>query len=186
MNRSETKICQNCKQNFVIEPEDFDFYKKIDVPAPTFCPECRLIRRSNFRNENTLYKVKCDLCGEITFSMYSKEESLIVSCINCWLSDKWDGQEYRFDYNWKEPFFKQFKRLSASVPRQSLFQVNSVNSQYGNIINNVKDIYLSYSITLTLSDRKMYMKTWKERKTIIVSILYFVVIVLILVLFTTV
>jgi len=147
MNRSETKICQNCKQNFVIEPEDFDFYKKIDVPAPTFCPECRLIRRSNFRNENTLYKVKCDLCGEITFSMYSKEESLIVSCINCWLSDKWDGQEYRFDYNWKEPFFKQFKRLSASVPRQSLFQVNSVNSQYGNIINNVKDIYLSFGMS---------------------------------------
>ncbi len=37
---SETKICQNCKQNFVIEPEDFDFYRKIDVPPPTWCPEC--------------------------------------------------------------------------------------------------------------------------------------------------
>jgi len=26
---SETKTCQNCKQNFVIEPEDFKFYEKI-------------------------------------------------------------------------------------------------------------------------------------------------------------
>ena len=32
------KICQNCKQNFTIEPEDFTFYDKIKVPSPTFCP----------------------------------------------------------------------------------------------------------------------------------------------------
>lgn len=37
----ETRICQNCQQNFTIEPEDFEFYAKIKVPAPTWCPECR-------------------------------------------------------------------------------------------------------------------------------------------------
>lgn len=42
---SETKTCQNCKQKFSIELEDFDFYKKISVPPPTFCPKCRLQRR---------------------------------------------------------------------------------------------------------------------------------------------
>lgn len=36
----ETKTCQNCKTRFTIEPEDFVFYEKIGVPAPTFCPEC--------------------------------------------------------------------------------------------------------------------------------------------------
>ncbi len=33
---SQTKNCQNCKKDFIIEPEDFNFYEKIKVPAPTF------------------------------------------------------------------------------------------------------------------------------------------------------
>ena len=36
MNR-EQRICQSCKKEFTIEPEDFLFYEKIKVPAPTFC-----------------------------------------------------------------------------------------------------------------------------------------------------
>jgi len=41
----ETHKCQNCKKEFEITNDDFGFYKKIGVPAPTFCPECRLKRR---------------------------------------------------------------------------------------------------------------------------------------------
>ena len=37
--KSETKTCQNCKNDFIIEPDDFSFYEKMKVPAPTFCPE---------------------------------------------------------------------------------------------------------------------------------------------------
>lgn len=40
----ERKICQNCKQEFRIEPEDFAFYEKSAVPTPTWCQECRMIR----------------------------------------------------------------------------------------------------------------------------------------------
>jgi hypothetical protein len=29
--KSETKICQNCKKEFVIEQEDFNFYEKIKL-----------------------------------------------------------------------------------------------------------------------------------------------------------
>ena len=32
----ETKSCQNCKNDFIIEPDDFAFYDKIKVPPPTF------------------------------------------------------------------------------------------------------------------------------------------------------
>jgi DNA-directed RNA polymerase subunit RPC12/RpoP len=42
---TETRICQNCQKDFIIEPDDFGFYEKINVPLPTFCPECRYIRR---------------------------------------------------------------------------------------------------------------------------------------------
>ena len=55
-------ICQNCKKDFVIEPEDFNFYEKIKVPPPTFCPECRLIRRFARRNEKALYHRVCEKC----------------------------------------------------------------------------------------------------------------------------
>ena len=44
-NLSETKVCQNCKKDFVIEPDDFAFYEKMKVPAPTFCPDCRMTQR---------------------------------------------------------------------------------------------------------------------------------------------
>jgi hypothetical protein len=41
---AKTKICQNCKDEFEIEPEDFKFYEKIKVPSPTFCPEWAYFR----------------------------------------------------------------------------------------------------------------------------------------------
>ena len=31
---SESKVCQNCKKDFIIETEDFNFYEKMKVPAP--------------------------------------------------------------------------------------------------------------------------------------------------------
>ena len=39
---SETRNCQNCKKDFLIEGDDFSFYKKLGVPSPTWCPDCRL------------------------------------------------------------------------------------------------------------------------------------------------
>ena len=67
----ETKNCQQCKKSFEIESEDFDFYEKIGVPAPTFCPECRLIRRLTFRNDRTLYKRTCEMCNNDVISIYT-------------------------------------------------------------------------------------------------------------------
>jgi|TARA_Y100000031_G_scaffold99372_1_gene108859 hypothetical protein len=34
--RQASKTCQNCKSEFTIEPEDFEFYKKIDVLSLPF------------------------------------------------------------------------------------------------------------------------------------------------------
>ena len=59
----ETKQCEKCKNNFTVEPDDFAFYEKMKVPAPTFCIECREQRRIAHRNERLLYHRKCDLCG---------------------------------------------------------------------------------------------------------------------------
>ena len=76
--KSENRICQNCKCDFTIEPDDFGFYEKIKVPPPTFCFECRLQRKMVRRNERTLYKRICDLCKkEIIYHLFGLKEVII-------------------------------------------------------------------------------------------------------------
>ena len=112
--------CQNCKSEFIIEDEDLDFYKKIDVPPPTFCPDCRFQRRMAWRNERALYKRTCSLCQKNTISMYPAEAIFPVYCRECWYSDKWDAIEYGLDYDFSKNFFEQLKTLSALVPRMAI------------------------------------------------------------------
>ncbi len=116
MNGLETKNCQNCHNQFTIEPEDFDFYKKINVPPPTWCPECRLKRRLVFFNLRSLYRRVCDLCKEEKISMYPPEASYTIYCPRCWWSDAWDPFSYGRDYNFLSPFFKQLNDLWHEVP----------------------------------------------------------------------
>ncbi len=143
---SEQRICQNCKQNFIIEPDDFDFYEKIKVPVPTFCPECRLIRRLAWLNENSLYKRNCDLCGKPMISVFSKESGLKVYCSPCWWSDKWDGLEYGIDFDLKRPFLLQVRELLQKVPVMNLFSLYSSleNSEYTNMVGNLKNCYMVF------------------------------------------
>ena len=139
----ETKVCQNCQKEFTIEPEDFEFYEKIKVPAPTWCPECRLQRRLAFRNERSLYKSECSLCGKSIISMYVPESGLRVYCHDCYYSDKWDATEYAQDYDFSKPFFEQFKELENRVPHLALFQAKNVDSPWVNYETNSKNCYLN-------------------------------------------
>jgi len=147
MNKQENKICQNCKSTFVIEDEDFGFYKKIDVLPPTWCPECRLIRRLVWRNERSLYKIKCNLCGIDTFSMYSPGSDFKIFCLTCWSSDKWDPMEYSIEFDFKESVFECYKKLILSVPRPALQWRNMVNSPFTNFVADGKNVYMSFSVT---------------------------------------
>ncbi|MEK7482324.1 MAG: hypothetical protein AAB620_00835, partial [Patescibacteria group bacterium] len=114
---NETKICQNCKQDFIIEPADFDFYNKIKVPPPTFCPECRMQRRFIFRNERVLYKRECDLCDRAVISIYPLKTEFPVYCLSCWWSDKWDASAYFKKIDFTRPLLEQMIELRKIVPR---------------------------------------------------------------------
>ncbi|MCM2339218.1 MAG: hypothetical protein NDI62_02050 [Burkholderiales bacterium] len=130
--KSENKICQNCKQDFIIEPEDFKFYEKIKVPPPTWCPECRLVRRLCYRENRSLYKINCDSCKKEIISIYNKENSFLVYCSDCWWKDSWDATDYGRDYDFSRSFFEQFKDLLKVVPFQSIFQKGSIDCFYSN------------------------------------------------------
>lgn len=115
-NKSENRICQNCKKDFIIEPEDFLFYEKIKVPAPTFCPECRFLRRISFGNYYNFYKRDCDSCGKNVICIYSPEGGVKMYCNNCWWADKWDGTEYGTSYDENKYFFDQLISLRKNTP----------------------------------------------------------------------
>ena len=143
MNR-ETKVCQKCKKDFWIEPEDFKFYQKISVPPPTWCPEGRMVRRMNFRNERALYRNKCVLCSKDTLSAYPEKSDFVIYCHNCWWSDKWSTLDYGIEYNFSKSFFEQFKDLMKKVPRPALSYTNAVASEYINYGVNMKNTYLTF------------------------------------------
>ena len=143
----ETRNCQNCKKDFTIESEDFNFYEKIKVPLPTFCSWCRFIRRMAYRNDRTLYKRKCDMCSKDLIASYSKNVPFPVYCRECYYGDGWDPLSFGIEVDINKNFFEQYKELSSKVPRVAVWQINCVNSEYSNNLTDSRNIYLSFSVT---------------------------------------
>ncbi len=146
---NSVQVCQNCKKDFTIEPDDFGFYEKMNVPPPTFCPECRLIRRLAWRNERSLYNRECSLCKKKIVSIYNEELSMPVYCEKCWWGDGWDSTEYGAEYDFSRPFFVQLFELRRRVPALNLFSFMNINSPYCNMTNDFKNCYLVHDGTFS-------------------------------------
>lgn len=142
--KSETKNCQNCKKDFIIDSEDFNFYEKIKVPPPTFCPDCRFQRRLLFRNNRVFYRRECAMCKKSLLAIYSKDKPFTVYCRECWLSDKWDPINFGKEYDFSAPFFTQFRALQVAVPRENMYQTNFISSEYCNYGLDIKECYLVF------------------------------------------
>lgn len=143
---SQTKQCQNCKNSFTIEPDDFVFYDKIKVPPPTFCPECRMIRRMVWRNVRSLYRRECGLCKKVLISMY-RDDGAPVYCSECFNGDSWDPFQYATDIDWSKNFISQIFEIFKKQPRIFQYRIGTVvNSDYGNSVVNTKNAYLCFSV----------------------------------------
>ena len=146
--KSETKICQNCKKDFIIEPDDLSFYEKMKVPHPTFCHKCRRQRRHSWRNVMSLYNRECGLCDKSVVTLYSPDSGIIVYCNKCWWSDKWDPKSYGMDYDFSVPFFRQFENLMKKIPHMAIVNDNgiaSVNCEYTHDLWFSKNCYMVFS-----------------------------------------
>ena len=141
----EKKICQNCKKNFVIEQEDFNFYEKMKVPPPTFCPTCRAERRFVFRNERKLFKVKDAFTGKEIFSLYPSEIGKKSVSHEEFFSDDWEAMDYGRDYDFSLNFFEQISKLEKEVPVQALRVEYMVNSPYCANATALKNSYLCFN-----------------------------------------
>jgi hypothetical protein len=142
---TETKSCQNCKKDFTIEQEDFNYYEKIKVPPPTWCPECRMTRRLNSANGWALFYRNCDKCGKRTLSQYNSDQKIKVFCPPCWWADDWDGSEYAMDFDESRPFLEQLNELVQKVPYVALESeyLTLKNCDFSNAMANCKNCTLT-------------------------------------------
>ena len=140
--KQEIKNCQNCKKDFTIESEDFNFYEKIKVPPPTWCPDCRLVRRLLWRNEHSLFRRKNEANDEMIISVYHPDAKIKVYGRETWWGDSWDPRSYGQDYDFSRPFFEQFKELLEKVPHLAIFDSKSINSQYCTYAVEMKNCYM--------------------------------------------
>ena len=152
----ETKQCKQCQKEFTVADEDLEFYKKIspkfagktfEIPSPTLCPSCRRQRRLVWRNNNALYKRKCDATGQDIISPFAPNSKHKVYLNSVWWSDKMDGMQYGRDFDPSKSFFQQLQNLHLEVPVPHNYNVDNENSEYANCSSGTKDSYLIQSST---------------------------------------
>lgn len=139
------ETCSRCSDSFSHSRRNMEFYASIEVPPPTLCPHCRNQERCAFRNERTLYNRNCDCCKKPIITMFNEEMPFPVYCPECWWGDSWDGLDYGREFDPQRPFFEQLQDIRKQVPRLSLNNGQSENSDYCNQCIRNKNSYLLFA-----------------------------------------
>jgi len=61
----EVFICAACEKNYRIIPDEFAFYKRLGIPLPRLCPDCRHMRRFTARGPDRTWQRTCQ-CNIVT------------------------------------------------------------------------------------------------------------------------
>lgn len=74
---------------FRIIPQELKFYKKMNLPLPHLCPDCRHRERIKQRNPLKLWKRQCmnKGCKNTFQTTYSPERKEIIYCEECYLKE---------------------------------------------------------------------------------------------------
>lgn len=83
----ELLSCEKCSRNYKIISQELSLYKKMHLPAPRACPECRYMDLMKMKNPRHLYDRKCNKCDVQIKTTYSPERPEIVYCENCYLKE---------------------------------------------------------------------------------------------------
>ncbi len=76
--------CNSCSKNYKIIGPELDFHKKLHIPIPRKCPNCRHLDRMKLRNPRKLFSRDCDKCGINMQTTYSPKRKEKVYCEDCY------------------------------------------------------------------------------------------------------
>ena len=142
---SETKQCQKCNKDFTIEPDDFAFYEKLDLPLPAMCPICRWKYLLAFWVFGRFRIAKSALSGKTIITVFPESVPFPIYDRTEFVSDAWDSLIYGKDYNQSMPFIDQLVELQAKVPHPHQTGIKNTNSDWTDDMWESKDVYLSRS-----------------------------------------
>ncbi len=90
----EIFVCTLCQKNYRIVTDELSFYRRMKIPIPRACPECRHTRRFKDRGPNKLWHRNCmckienhehtGVCPNEFETSYSPEREEIIYCENCY------------------------------------------------------------------------------------------------------
>ncbi len=82
----EILVC-TCGRNYRITNYELVVYRKLSVPIPHQCPECRHTRRNLIAGERRLWTRQCMKCSVPIQTSYSPERPEIVYCESCYQNE---------------------------------------------------------------------------------------------------
>jgi hypothetical protein len=79
-------VCTQCEKNYKIIENEFIFYKKLSIPLPRLCPDCRHTRRFVARGPNKLWHRSCmkEGCINEFETPYSPDRPEKIYCESCY------------------------------------------------------------------------------------------------------
>ncbi|MCX6723265.1 MAG: hypothetical protein NT094_04370 [Candidatus Staskawiczbacteria bacterium] len=83
----EGKCNHQCTEAFKVTPGDLNFYKRMGIPIPKLCPNCRHFRRLLQRTPIKLFDRKCAKCEKEIQTSYSPDRPEIVYCKQCYQTE---------------------------------------------------------------------------------------------------
>lgn len=82
----EFLACESCGKNYKIITQEFQFYKKFNLPIPRQCFNCRHQARMQQRNPRQLWNRNCSKCNAEMQTSYSPKRPEKVYCEKCYLA----------------------------------------------------------------------------------------------------
>ena len=80
----EILACISCGRNYRITKQEFDFYKRMNIPIPRKCFYCRHADRLRRRGPFKLYARNCAKCNKEIQTTYAPERPEVVYCEECY------------------------------------------------------------------------------------------------------
>ena len=140
-----TKVCVDCKEEFIIDSGDLTLYEKVGLKIPEWCFFCRTKQYFAFFVFGKFRKGVSDLSGESLITVLPSNARYPIYKSDAWRGDGWDAISFGKDYDPSKPFFDQLRELQEKIPRPHQVGENNTNCDWCDDAWESRNCYLTRS-----------------------------------------